>query len=254
MGNKLLNRQSIEENYHDQKYKDNILKAVGMSESNPYKYFTKLRGNVTDLKILDFGCGEGWLGIDTAKEGAAEVFGIDISQELIERANLLAKEKRLSNKVYFFRMPGENLTFLDDYFDLCLGCAILHHTDINLAIKNIIRVLKPGGSAIFIEPLNQNILLKIWRKVTPWRRSRMEKALVNDDLKLIGEFFPNARFYFFNLTSILTRGLMIAFPNNNFLTFINRMLERFDTKLLILFPWLGKYCGIVVLELIKDSA
>jgi ubiquinone/menaquinone biosynthesis C-methylase UbiE len=149
-------------------------------------------------------------------------------------------------------MPGENLTFSDNYFDLCLGSAILHHTDLNLAIKNIYRVLKPGGRAIFIEPLNQNLFLKCWRKLTPWRRSPAEKALINDDLKFIRELFPNAKFHFFTFSSILTEGVMIIFPNNRFVSSINRLLERFDNKLLNLFPSLGKYCAIVVLEINKD--
>lgn len=252
MGNPLLERQRIEESYHDKKYRNNISKNIGMMGSSAYKFFRKLRNDVTNLRVLDFGCGDGWLSIDTCKEGAAEVFGIDISKELIEKANSLAGEKGLSNKVYFLKMPGENLTFLGNYFDLCLGSAILHHTDLNLAIKNIFRVLKPGGRAIFIEPLNQNIFLKRWRKLTPWRRSPVEKALVNDDLELIREIFPNAKFYFFKLISIFTGGLFIIFPNNKFLFYLNDLFESFDSKLLKLYPSLGKYCAIAVLELIKE--
>ena len=149
-------------------------------------------------------------------------------------------------------MACENLTFEENFFDLIMGSAVLHHTDLNPAIKNIFRVLKPGGKAIFIEPLNQNIFLKSWRKVTPWRRSPAEKALVNADLKIIQELFPKARFHFFKLFSIVTQGLIIIFPHNKFLNYMDEVLEGLDDSLLRLFPFSGKYCAVVVIELIKN--
>jgi SAM-dependent methyltransferase len=135
---------------------------------------------------------------------------------------------------------------------LILGSAILHHTELDRAVKNLYRVLKPGGRAIFIEPMNQNIFLRIWRVVTPWRRSPAEKALVNNDLKFVRNVFPNSKYHFFKFTSILSTGLGIVFTSNKFLSVIDDFFERIDNKLLKLFPSLGKYYAIVVLELIKD--
>ena len=252
MENPLLKRQRIEKDYHDRKYGKKGAKNILTKENNAYRVFRKLRGDVANLRVLDFGCGNGWLSIESGKDGASEVFGVDISKELIEEANRLAEEKGLSNRVYFLKMPGEDLTFSDNYFDLCLGSAILHHTDLNLAIQNIFRVLKPGGRAIFIEPLNQNIFLKSWRTLTPWRRSPVERALVNNDLKLIRKIFPGAKFHFFKFVSIFTGGLFIMFPNSKLFYFINELFEKVDSKLIELCPSFGKYCAIAVLELTKD--
>jgi ubiquinone/menaquinone biosynthesis C-methylase UbiE len=217
-----------------------------------FRFFKKYREDIKNNIILDYGCGDGWLSIDLARGGAAEVYGIDISKELILKASELAAAKGLKDKIHFVKMPGESLAFSDNFFDLVLGSAILHHTELDLSIKNIFRVLKPGGRAIFIEPMNQNIFLKLWRKMTPWRRSSTEKALVNSDLISILETFPNAQYHFFNFVSIFTTGLVIVFPNNKILGVVNSLLERIDDTLLKLFPSLGKYCAIVVLELIKD--
>ncbi len=251
MGDLLSERHRIEENYHDRKYRNTVPKTINR-EMSAYRFFKKFRQNVNNLRLLDYGCGNGWLSIDLAKGGAAEVYGIDISGELVQKARILAKGKDLAHKVHFMKMPGENLVFSENFFDLCLGSAILHHTDLDLAIKNIYRVLKPGGKAVFIEPMNRNIFLRIWRKITPWRRSPVEKALVDKDLRLIQDFFPKARFYFFIFSSIFTEGLLLVFPRNKFIIFVNNLLEKFDNKLLQLFPALGKYCAIVVLELTKD--
>lgn len=251
MEQQLSSKQSIEASYHDRKYKDCQLVMTRKRQEQAYNFFSRLRGDVRNLRILDYGCGVGWLSIDLVKEGAAEVYGIDISQELVEKARDLAEAKGVLEKIHFAKMPAENLTFADNSFDLILGSAILHHTELKQAVKNIFRVLKPGGRALFIEPMNENIFLKVWRVATPWRRSSAERALVNKDLQLIKNFFPAGNYQFFKLFSILTTGLTIPFPNNKLLSSLDRFLEKIDTKLLSIFPSIGKYCAVVVLELLK---
>lgn len=150
-------------------------------------------------------------------------------------------------------MSAENLTFKSNFFNLIIGSAILHHTDLNLAINNLHRVLKLGGRAIFIEPMNQNIFLKIWRRLTPWRRSPTEKALTYEDSKIIQNIFPDAKFYFFNLTSIFTQGLLLFLPKNKLLLLINDLLERFDGLCLRVFPSLGRYSAVLVMKLVKGN-
>ena len=253
MENQLSERQRIEEAYHDNKYKhDDMSDAAVGPEGSYYKFFWELIGDVNNLKVLDFGCGNGWVSIRFAKAGA-EVWGIDISGVLIEKANEWAKNEGLSTKCRFKKMSGENLTFQDNSFDLILGSAILHHTDLTLAIKSIFRVLKPEGRAIFVEPLNQNILLRIWRRATPWRRSPTERALTNKDLKFIKSVFPKTKYHFFSFSAILTEGLIVFSPENKLFIFLNDLLEKLDSYLLRLFPFLGKYSAVVVLELKKSK-
>lgn len=254
MKNQLTERQKIEETYHDEKYKgDASPKTYKAGESRYYRFFWELIGNVNGLKVLDFGCGNGWVGVRLARAGAKMVWGIDISGELIKKGNKWIEDEGLSSIVDLKKMAGEHLTFSDNFFDLILGSAILHHTQFDLAIENIFRVLKPGGRAIFVEPLNQNIFLRIWRIFTPWRRSPAERALINKDLKFIKGIFPKARYFFFGFTSIFSVGLILIFPANKLLLFLNKMFERFDRYLLNLFPILGKYCAVVVMELKKDN-
>jgi ubiquinone/menaquinone biosynthesis C-methylase UbiE len=161
MENKLTERQRIEEAYHDNKYKyDDMSDTSAGPERSYYKFFWGLIGDVKNLKVLDFGCGDGWVSIQFAKAGA-KVWGIDISGELVKKANKWAQNEGLSSKICFEKMPAENLSFPKNFFDLICRSAILHHTDLSLAVQNIHRVLKPGGRAIFIEPMNQNIFLQL---------------------------------------------------------------------------------------------
>lgn len=245
-------RQDIEKKYHNAKYKDSIQPIYSTGSTAAYKFYWKLMGDVNGLEILDFGCGNGWLSILFAKRGA-KMWGIDISEELIKHANQLADKEGLSGKIIFQEMPAENLIFKDNFFNLILGSAILHHTDIKPAVENIYRVLKKSGRAIFVEPMNQNIFLKIWRKLTPWRRSPIEKAFTYNELKLIQNIFPNAKFYFFSFTSIFTQGLLLLSPANKLLLFVNDLLERFDGLCLRVLPSLGRYSAVVVMELVKGN-
>ena len=64
MGNQLLQRQRIEKNYHDKKFKN------GAASNNDcrggigaYEFYWELIGDVKGLKVLDFGCGDGWMSI-----------------------------------------------------------------------------------------------------------------------------------------------------------------------------------------------
>lgn len=245
-------RQDIEKKYHNDKYKGNIQPICNTGSAAAYKFYWKLIGDVNSLKVLDFGCGNGWLSILLAKHGA-KVWGIDISEELIKQANQFADKEGLSEKICFQVMAAENLSFEDNFFNLIIGSAILHHTELSLAINNLNRVLKPGGRAIFVEPMNQNIFLKIWRKLTPWRRSPVEKALTYKELKLIQNILPEAEFYFFGFTSIFTQGLLLFSPRNKLFLFVNNLLERFDSVFFKTFPFLGKYSAIVVMKLVKGN-
>ena len=91
MKNQLSERQRIEEIYHDDKYKDDAVSTTyNRVENRYYGFFWKLIGDVSGLKVLDFGCGNGWASILLAWAGA-KVWGIDISEELIKKATKMGK-------------------------------------------------------------------------------------------------------------------------------------------------------------------
>lgn len=249
----LERRQQIEREYHNRKYKDNYSPESSGTVNSAYTYFQSLINQLPPGRVLDFGCGDGWVSIMLAKKGY-DVYGIDISIELIKKARSIAKETNLSLNVRFEEMAGEDLKFQDNYFDAVFGSAVLHHTDFKLALDNIHRVLKPGGIGLFIEPLNQNILLKIWRILTPWRRSPTERALTLREINMIMNKFPPSRLHYFIFSSMLTKGLITIFPNINCFNKINTWFESIDDHLISRYPKLGKSCAVVVIELVKDEA
>jgi 2-polyprenyl-3-methyl-5-hydroxy-6-metoxy-1,4-benzoquinol methylase len=248
----ISDRQKVEEIYHDTvQRKGKTVKGHSISgESSYYNFFYDVIGNVNGLKILEVGCGNGWLSIQFARNGA-EVHGIDISGELVNEAKQAANRQGFSDRIFFKKMAVENLDFDNDFFDLVIGSAILHHTDIKQTTKGILKVLRPDGRAIFVEPLNENLVLKVWRKLTPWRRSPTERALLKRDLEFISSVFPHSKYYYFGFISIIGLGLLMFFPDSKILKKVSSHLEKLDTFIAVRFESLGPQYAVVVLELKK---
>src|SRR2546425_3339202 len=98
------------------------------------------------LRVLEIGCGLGTDGAQFAKAGA-DYTGIDLTDAAIELAR---KRFELCGLQGNFQIAdAENLEFPDESFDLVYSHGVLHHTpDTARAVREIHRVLKPGGRAI----------------------------------------------------------------------------------------------------------
>src|ERR1043166_728629 len=98
------------------------------------------------LKVLEIGCGIGTDGAQFASAGA-DYTGIDLTEAAVELAQRRFALSGLAGK---FRVSdAEHLAFPNESFDLVYSHGVLHHTpDIVTALREIHRVLKPGGRAM----------------------------------------------------------------------------------------------------------
>jgi SAM-dependent methyltransferase len=104
--------------------------------------FSAARG----LKVLEVGCGIGTDGLRFAKAGATYT-GIDLTEAAVDLAKKNFDAFGMAGQ--FRASDAENLDFADESFDLVYSHGVLHHTpDIGAAVREIRRVLKPGGRAI----------------------------------------------------------------------------------------------------------
>jgi SAM-dependent methyltransferase len=100
------------------------------------------------LKVLEIGCGLGTDGAQFALAGA-DYTGIDLTEAAIDLAR---RRFALSGLKGDFRVSdAEKLDFADESFDLVYSHGVLHHTpDIEAAIGEVYRVLRPGGRAVIM--------------------------------------------------------------------------------------------------------
>lgn len=133
-------------------------------------------------KILDLGCGQGFLSAALALRGAI-VQGIDISPLSIDYCRRRAELSGIAGRASFSVMDCQALDFEDASFDAVCGCFVLHHLDLERVAAEIGRVLRPGGRAAFIETLGLNPLLMLARATLPGR-GNIEKASSEDEYPL----------------------------------------------------------------------
>jgi SAM-dependent methyltransferase len=157
-------------------------------------------------------------------------------------------------------MQVECLAFPDNAFDLVFGNAVLHHLDIAVSAREIYRVLKPGGVAVFREPLGENRLLE-WVRDCPLRSSGHrhtadEHSLLYKDVDTLRTVFPKVVLRESELFSVL-RSLfrkvevgMIAVPRWERLL---QHLPGIDRWLLARWPRLRPLASYSVVSLFKPG-
>ena len=198
-------------------------------------FYDHLRLNVINSEVLDYGCGVGPVIEKVLKFNPKKLTGIDISDISI----LKAKEKfqKTESKVELLVDNCENTKFRDNKFDLVYGLGILHHLKISNCISEISRILKPGGSIIFIEPLGTNQLINLYRYITPGARSKDEHPLIRKDFNLIKSKFKKLDLKFYGF---LTLVFFPFYKNQNSRIF--KKLIKFDQilfkyKIFQIFAW-----------------
>lgn len=220
-------------------------------ENRHYKEFIErietLLENVEGKHVLEVGSGYGDRAIALARRGA-KVVGVDIAKNYVEVAT--TKTSNIPNiTCRFAEMDCHNMTFESGYFDYVIGDAILHHLDLATCLAEICRVLRPGGSALFIEPLAGNPLLRLFRRLTPFARTVDEKPLDKEDLLFISSLGITRSEYYGLLcapVSAMTSGIPFVGPNN-VLVRSAFVAEAWLNG----FPWLHPYNQFVLLNLQK---
>lgn len=191
----MSNKVSIED---VQEYWDNnplcsniIPYEVGTEEY--FDYYDKLRIEIESLKrsyeiheyedfkgkkVLDVGCGNGYVSSLFAKEGAY-AYGIDITPTGIKLCQKRFQTMGLSGD--FQVANAEDLPFKDNTFDCVTSMGVLHHVpNTEKAVQEIYRVLKPGGRLIVMFYHKNSALFRINFTLRALFGKKTKQQLVND--------------------------------------------------------------------------
>lgn len=241
-----MNRLDREKEFHNEAFATNKRKSVKKyyktTDRSKSFYRDKIHENVAGKKVLEYGCGPGSQAFFLAKAGA-RVTAIDISDVAIEQTKEEAKRQGVEVECYV--MDAEDLTFDDNSFDRVCGSGILHHLDLERCYPELKRVLNPGGSGIFFEPMGYNPVINLYRKMTPDLRTDDEHPLLNEDFELARTYFDKVTPHFFHLTSIAASFIPAASAQSA----LARPLNGLDSIIFKSLPFLKKYAWITVVEL-----
>ena len=238
-----------ERDYHNHRFADDSEREsrVGRFYSAIEYGFELYRQRVSEASagrwLLEYGCGNGNLAFDVAGR-ARQVVGIDISDVAIQQARHIAALRGLQN-VSFVVDNAESMQLADQYVDVVAGSGIVHHLDIEKSMREVRRVLRTGGTAIFAEPLGHNPLLNWFRRRTPELRTVDEHPLLQRDLRnMAGEFKSTQVTYFGLVAPVLGLFTRETSPHSQF----TRFIWWLDRKLCRV-PFLSRYAWYCVVEL-----
>jgi ubiquinone/menaquinone biosynthesis C-methylase UbiE len=198
-------------------------------------------GDVRGRNVLDYGCGHGMAAVVLARRGA-RVTAFDLARAYVWEAHARAAANGVA--VSFVQADGERLPFAGNSFDAVWGHAVLHHLDPRTAARELARVLRPGGVAVFCEPWGENPFLNWARRRLTYpgkERTPDEQPLRRRQVRLLRQAFPVVKVRGYQLLSMARRVLR---PGP-----LVRRLDGCDDWLLTRVPALQTWCRYVVLEL-----
>lgn len=249
----LASRQAREARFHDELARG--LDPSSMPLQAPDEWERALIAAVGDLRgarVLELGCGDGSLSLALLERGA-ELTAIDVSPGMVAiaraRAGLLRPE--VPPETFIVR-AAEDTELAGRSFDVVLGKWVLHHLDLEPAATEVLRLLAPGGRAIFAETSAFNPALAWARRRVAGRAgipsygTSDERPLDEADLRLLERRFATVR---------------LEFPNFWLMQMVDRHVLRYrssrltaacrttDDQLARHLPWIRRYGYWMLVEL-----
>ncbi len=218
---------------------------VDIHEKMPprHRAFWRELGDASGLRALDIGCGYGYSACRLASMGA-EVVAIDVSPKMCD---LTRRASELNNvKIDVRNLSAVDTGFPDDYFDLVVGQVSLHHLPLATAGPEILRILKPGGRVVFLEPVHgYRWSFKLRSKLpVACYESPGGGALRKDELQFLGELFGKIEVRYFRILERLLRFRILRWASP--------IIYAAD-KVLVVIPGIKGFASAAVIVLTKED-
>jgi 2-polyprenyl-3-methyl-5-hydroxy-6-metoxy-1,4-benzoquinol methylase len=119
------------------------------------RQFLEMLSLTNESQVIEIACGSGGLAIFIAKTIGCNVLGIDINEKGIANANQRAIAQKLNGQIRFLHGDAsQQLAFDEGLFDvlICID-SINHLPNRQRVLTDWYRILKPGGSVLFTDPI-----------------------------------------------------------------------------------------------------
>lgn len=207
-----------------------------------------------DNKILDYGCGSGFL-VGQLQDKSLDAYGADISKEAIEFGTNRGT-KNLS------QLSGIEVNFSDGCFDTILAMDVIEHIeDDESVVKELERLLKPGSYLIITVPAYQwmwGVQDEVAHHYRRYTMSSVQNLITNNtNLKFLKKsYFNSFLFPPIALVRLISKWLNLKSResdfdiNNNFLNSLLYGIFNFESKFLryINFPF-----GVSILLILTNE-
>jgi SAM-dependent methyltransferase len=202
-----------------------------------------------NAEVLDYGCGTGFRAIELARSMVPKsIHGIDISGTAVDLAS--SHSEGLVPRPTFQVDNCEHTTLPNERFDLIYGNGIIHHLDTGRAAGEMSRLLREGGNIVFYEPLGTNIVINLYRRLTPGSRSVDEHPLVDADLDILRDQFQRIQFTYYGFFTLVT----MPFYKNPKRSHVFRLASWLDRHVLNHVPFARYLAWAVLIQGEKGSA
>jgi ubiquinone/menaquinone biosynthesis C-methylase UbiE len=156
------------------------------------RFILRHLGDVKGKYLLDLGCGAGENSVYFATKGARCV-AADYSPGMVEVALKLADANQVA--VEGRTINAMEIEFPDNTFDIVYASNLLHHIpNPKLAIREMHRVLKPGGKACFWDPLKHNPIINVYRRIATKVRTEDETPLDINIANFVQSLFSHTEY------------------------------------------------------------
>ena len=191
-----------------------LKKLAGSKDYNAKIIETKTLSNFfkKNIRVLEFGCGNGYTALEMAKRFNVRIDAYDYSPEMILEAKKLQKNKKLSKKVNFFCADIKKKLKINPIYDLVYTERMLINLDSwasqKKSIIKLLNCLKPKGNLVLMENSATGLkkindyrdMLGLKKIKAPWHNLYLDdKKMLNFKIrnyKLI-EIIPYSSTYYF---------------------------------------------------------
>jgi len=210
-----IKRETTEGHYHEKKEeafhdewaslvdvdKIDVLHVNEATTAPEMRYIHQQLGDLAGKRILDVGCGIGEASVYFACKGAI-VTSSDLSSGMLQVTSSLANRYGVNVETHL--ATAESIGFpVDRKFDMIYSGNLLHHVDIESAIKQFHQHLIPGGLLVTWDPLVYNPAINFYRSRAMEVRTKDEHPLSWNDLRLFNKYFNNVNRKYFWLSTLI---------------------------------------------------